>query len=698
MSITGVRTDQPGQAVLLTGNEAVARGALEAGVGFASSYPGSPTAEVLGILGRLAAEFNLYAEWSINEIVALEGAAAASFAGVRALCVMKPDGLNVALDFLTTLAMSGTKSGLVIFVGDDPNAHSSIKEEDSRYLAKLAHVPVLEPAAVAEAKEMVKAAFELSETLQYPVIVRGVTRVCHASGNAVLGALPPREKAPGIPPEERFLTNPAAVAAYHQKQREKLQRAAELGEALPFNWYEGPAGAEMLVIGCGPAFLYAREAVDILGLTDRAGLLKLGLTWPLPEKLVLDRLQTAKKVIFAEETDAILEESVTSLAARRLPVAGEVSFFGKNSGHVAGPFGPGAGELNVDIMVGALAAAAVKTKEPSPCVHVAEEIKEPSPCLNEPSPCPNLQPVPPPSIPPPSIPPPSASPPSAGEGEEAASAAQGQPSSVAGVPVIDRELAFCPGCPHRASFWAVRAALELDGRHGFVAGDIGCYTLGLGRTGYHLLRTVHCMGASVGVASGLSKLARLGFSQPVVAVLGDSTFFHAAVPALIDARYNRANFLCIVLDNGTTAMTGHQPHPGMGVNAMGEAAPAAAIEEVAAGLGIPFTVQDPYDINTTVRVVYDLLQQNQLHVLVLRRECALTAARKTKKARVYVDQERCLGDACGCKRFCSRVFSCPANIWDANAGKARIDETICAGCGVCAANCPQQAIIVEGVE
>ncbi|MEW5897921.1 MAG: thiamine pyrophosphate-dependent enzyme, partial [Bacillota bacterium] len=468
------------------------------------------------------------------------------------------------------------------------------------------------------------------------------------------GALPPWEKVPGIPPEERFLTNPGSVAAYHQKQEEKLRRAAELGEELPFNCYEGPAGAEILVIGCGPAFLYAREAVDFLGLTGRTGLLKLGLTWPLPEKLVLNRLRSAKKVVFAEETDPILEESVTSLAARHWSAVGEISFFGKNSAHVAGPFGPGAGELNVDIMVKALAAVAgLPVPEP-----VAPELIA---------------------------------------GERAASPAQGPPP-FAPVPVIDRELAFCAGCPHRASFWAVRAALELDGRHGFVTGDIGCYTLGLGRTGYYLLRTAHCMGASVGVAAGLSKLARLGFSQPVVAMIGDSTFFHAAVPALIDARYNQARFLCVVLDNGTTAMTGHQPHPGMGINAMGEEAPAVAIEEVVAGLGIPFTIQDPYDIRTTTRVVYDLLQQDRLHVLIMRRECALVAARKTKKARVYVDQERCLGDACGCMRFCSRVFSCPANIWDAGAGKARIDEAICVGCGVCAENCPQRAIIVEGVD
>ncbi|MBC7325474.1 MAG: 4Fe-4S binding protein [Moorella sp. (in: Bacteria)] len=266
------------------------------------------------------------------------------------------------------------------------------------------------------------------------------------------------------------------------------------------------------------------------------------------------------------------------------------------------------------------------------------------------------------------------------------------------MPVIDRELAFCAGCPHRASFWAIRAALELDGRNGFVAGDIGCYTLGLGRTGYYLMRTVHCMGAGVGVASGLSKLARLGFARPVVALVGDSTFFHAAVPALIDARYNQAAFLCVVLDNGTTAMTGHQPHPGMRVNAMGEEAPAVAVEEIVAGLGIPYTIQDPYDIKTTTRVVFDLLQQKVLHVLILRRECALVAARKSKKPRVYVDPQRCIGDACGCKRFCSKVFSCPANIWDAAAGKARIDEAVCNGCGVCAANCPQQAIVVEGRE
>lgn len=642
--------NQPGRVVLLTGNEAAARGALEAGVGFASSYPGSPTAEVLGVLGRLAKEFNLYAEWAINEIVALEGAAAASYAGLRSLAVMKPDGLNVASDFLTALSLSGVKGGMVILVGDDPGAHSSVKEEDSRYLAKLAHVPVLEPATVAEAKEMVKAAFGLSEELGHPVMVRCVTRICHASGNVVLGELPVLERRPGIAKDERFFIIPGGVPLLHRKQEEKLRRAAGRGEEAPlalFNRYEGPDGAEILVIGCGPAFLYAREAVEILGLQDRVGLLKLGLTWPLPENLVLAHLRHAAKVIFAEETDPVLEESVTGLAARHWSELGSLAFSGKLDGSVAGPYGPGVGELNVDIIIDALAGVA---GVPGP---------------------------------------------GRADRSDRSDRSEGEGSLPEKVPVIGRELAFCAGCPHRASFWAIRAALELDGRNGFVAGDIGCYTLGLGRTGYHLMRSVHCMGAGVGLAAGLSKLSRLGFRQPVVALVGDSTFFHAAVPALIDARYNRANFLCVVLDNGTTAMTGHQPHPGMKVNAMGEDAPAVAIEEVVAGLGIPFTVQDPYDIEATTRLVLALLRENRLHVLILRRECALVAARKKKKPRVYVDPERCLGDACGCRRFCSRVFSCPANIWDGSAGRARIDEAICNGCGVCAANCPQQAIVVE---
>ncbi|MBC7336511.1 MAG: 4Fe-4S binding protein, partial [Clostridia bacterium] len=206
----------------------------------------------------------------------------------------------------------------------------------------------------------------------------------------------------------------------------------------------------------------------------------------------------------------------------------------------------------------------------------------------------------------------------------------------------------------------------------------------------------HAMGSGVGLACGLGQLRRFGFTQPAVALVGDSTFYHAVVPALINGQYNQADFLCMVLDNEATAMTGHQPHPGLGVDALGRPRARVDLEELVRGLGIPVAVADPYRVEETIQTVLALLRQEGPRVLVLRRACALVAVKKRRPVRVYVDAARCRGDACGCGRFCSRVFACPANIWDAQKGCAAIDEAICTGCGVCASLCPAGAIVVEG--
>lgn len=631
MNTMRVVLDAPGEVALLTGNEAVARGALEAGVRYAASYPGSPTAEILECIAAGTDKFGVYAEWSVNEKVAMEGAAAASFAGLRAITIMKCDGLNVAFDFLTSFSMAGCRAGMVIVVGDDPSAHSSAKEEDSRYLGRVAHIPVLEPANSAEAKEMVKAAFELSEELRQPVMLRLVTRVCHASGNAILGEFRRQEVEAFFPPEEKFLT----WIEYHQVQEEKLARAATLAEVSPFNRYWGNPEAPTLIITSGPCFYYAQEAVEKLGLEERVGILKLGTTWPLPEKLILAHLRPAAQVMFVEEVEPFLEENIKALAAQYWDEVGPLRFYGKKSGHVAGANGVGLGEMNPELVVRALASV---TGRPVPATPEGKDWPEP----------------------------------------------------------IPRELAFCPGCPHRASFWAVKVALELDGRQGVILGDIGCYTLGKGRTGYYLLQTLHAMGSGVGLACGLGQLRRFGFTQPAVALVGDSTFYHAVVPALINGQYNQADFLCVVLDNEATAMTGHQPHPGLGVDALGRPRARVDLEELVRGLGIPVAVADPYRVEESIQTVLALLRQEGPRVLVLRRACALVAVKKRRPVRVYVDAARCRGDACGCGRFCSRVFACPANIWDAQKGCAAIDEAICTGCGVCASLCPAGAIVVEG--
>lgn len=638
MSIAGVCQEKAGLRVALTGNEAIARGALEAGVAYASSYPGSPTAEVLGTLAKLAGQFNLYAEWSVNEKVAMEGAAAASLAGLRSLVVMKADGLNVALDFAGALALSGCRGGMVIVLGDDPNAHSSVREEDSRNLCKAIHLPVLEPSSVQEAMEMIREAFALSEELELPVVVRCVTRVCHASGDVLLGALVHPERKPDFKRSDRVITFGIKL---HAEQERKLARAARWACGSGFNSYTGPENPGRLLIASGPCYMYALEALEMLGAGSTTGVLKLGTTWPLPEELLLKYMAKTPEVIFAEEVEPFVEDNVMALAAGNLP--GKVRFYGKRSGHVAGPAGPGIGELDPDVLASSLGNV-MGINYSSGTVDNKEEAL-----------------------------------------------------AILGEKMPDRELAFCAGCPHRASFWAVRAALELDGRGGIVLGDIGCYTLGMARTGYYLLQTVHCMGAGVGLAGGMGNLSRFGFDKPVVTLVGDSTFYHAAIPALINARYHNSGFMCVILDNETTAMTGHQPHPGRRLTAMGEDAHTVPMEDVIHGLGIPYTVQDPYDVEASIGVIYNLLRQEGPRVLILRRTCVLAAVRGRKKDRVYVDQAKCIGDACGCGRFCSRVFACPANVWDAERGRARIDEAVCNGCGVCASLCPQRAIVVERV-
>ena len=229
-------------------------------------------------------------------------------------------------------------------------------------------------------------------------------------------------------------------------------------------------------------------------------------------------------------------------------------------------------------------------------------------------------------------------------------------------------------------------------------GDIGCYTMGGQRAGHYLFNFLSCMGAGISAAEGLGQLTRFGFDQPVIALAGDSTFFHSCMPALINAKYHNSNMLFVILDNSATAMTGFQPHPGIGLTAMGKTTEPISIAKVVEAIGCPVTVADPFDITGTTEIVYKLLKQPGLKVLILKQECATLAIRKREKAKVWVDQDLCRGDECGCGRFCSRIWGCPGNIWDYEVGKAKIDEVVCVGCGVCVSLCPAGAIKIEGGE
>lgn len=643
----------PAGLALLNGNEAIARGALEGGVRYSSSYPGAPASEILEAMVGHARQHDIYVEWSVNEKVALEGAAAASYAGIRSMCAMKANGLNVVADFLMSLSLAGVRAGLVLVVCDDPAGHSSTNEEDSRFYSLLADIPLFEPSDFQEAKDMVVEALELSEKIGLVCIVRGVTRIAHARGNVRLGPVSlPREKA-RVDLSKRYITWPT----FHPEQRRKMAVARRLVEDFSFNRYEGPRDARVVVVTTGTGVVYSREAIHSLDLGDRVGIIKVGTTWPLPENLILRHLAHAERVLIAEEVEPFLERNVKNLAAQKLD-GNLPAFFGKESGHIRGTLGPGIGELDPDVVRRALAAVA------GPTVTSPEELEEGG-----------------------------LAGPTGGAGAGVEAPAVSSPiAAPLEVTVPNRELAFCPGCPHRASYWAMRTALQIDGRDGFVVGDIGCLTLGLGPTGYNILQTLHCMGSAMGISTGFGKLDRFGFDQPVIGVIGDSTFFHAGIPGLVNARYTQSNFLCIVMDNEATAMTGFQPHPGTGKNAMGEDAPRVDIARICEALDLPVFVADPYQVEETTQIICRLLRMNGVKVLILRRTCILVTRRQQVPPQYYVDQTVCLGDACGCARFCTRVFGCPANIWDAEAGKARIDEVICNGCGVCADLCPRGAI------
>jgi indolepyruvate ferredoxin oxidoreductase alpha subunit len=626
--------DQPGKSVLMMGNEAIARGAIEAGVNFCAAYPGTPSTEIAESLARVAEHFGLYAEWSTNEMVALEAAAAASLAGLRAIVAMKQNGVNVSSDLLMTISLSGTKGGLVIVVADDPSAISSSNEQDSRNFAKFADLPLLEPATFQEAKDITKWAFELSEKLGLPCMIRSVTRLSHSRGNVKLGEIP--EGRPVARFEGAYIAG-AFVAIQHSALHQKLEQAREEFEESEFNWYVGPEDAKFIIVTSGSGWFYSREAVAVLGLSEKVGILKIGTTWPLPERFIIDHLRQATEILIVEEVDPFLEQNIKVILTEQAKTLGPIEVYGARTGHL-----PGFGDINQDKVARAL--ASIEGLE----YRTRDEV-------------------------------------------------YAQRASDLALPILPPRMpTFCPGCPHRASLWAIKAALKLDGRDGFVTGDIGCYSLGAGPAGFWQLKTLHCMGAGTGLATGFGQLGQFGFNQPVISVCGDSTFFHAAIPGLINARFNNSNLLMVILDNGGTAMTGFQPHPSSGYDALGRPAPVVEIEEVCKAIGVKVKVRDPFEVDQAIEDLYDMLQEDGAKVMVFRRKCYLVESKEKGIKKVYVEPEKCIGDDCGCARFCSRVFNCPGIIWDQEAQKAKIDEVVCTGCGVCATLCPRGAIVVEG--
>ncbi len=287
---------------LLTGNEAIALGAIEAGVVYAGAYPGTPSTEILEILGERPRS-EIIAEWAPNEKVALESAIGASMAGGRALAAMKHVGVNVAADPLLSVAYSGANGGLLLISADDPGLHSSQNEQDNRYYAKFAKVPMLEPADSQEAKDMVIAALDISEKFQRPVLLRTTTRINHSKSVVTPGPVTPHPKRPYLR-EPRFNLVPAISRQLHVDLEKCLLELAALAEETPLNFIEWN-DRKIGVVAAGAAYQYAREVFG-----EKASYLKLGFTFPLPLKKIRDFAAQVETLYVIEELEPYMEEQI----------------------------------------------------------------------------------------------------------------------------------------------------------------------------------------------------------------------------------------------------------------------------------------------------------------------------------------------------------------------------------------------------
>ena len=636
-----------GSQYLLMGNEAIARGALEAGVAVAAGYPGTPSSEIIESLAKVASKRNLYVEWAVNEKVAMEVAAAASFADLRSICTMKQNGLNVASDFLLHLAYTGIRGGMLILSCEDPGLLSSQNEGDSRFFARMLEVPLVEPASFQEALELTKWSLELSEEIKTPFIMRSVTRLSHASGNVSVGPLPPLPF--GAKFEHRgplldFLKGPmftGTLSYMHFLQQGKVAAVRERFEKSPFNTYEGPAEPELLIITSSICHLYTKEALKVLGLEEKVGVLKFGTTWPLPPNLLKKHLKSTDKILVIEEVLSFLEDQVKIIAAESAKEIGVKTFFGKGSGHI-------------------------QSHDEQKPDSVIEALK-------------NIFGI---------------------EYQAVSTDYAAKASLISQSHSTNREMTFCAGCPHRASFWSIHNAIEMDGRDGFVCGDVGCYTMAILPAGFSTLKTSHSMGSGTGLATGFGKLGQFGMKQKALAVCGDSTFFHAVMPALVNAVHHKADIILVILDNSGTAMTGFQPHPGLDKDVLGNRVIPIDIAEVCRAIGAKVTLRDPFDTAETQNTLLEMMQnEDGAQVLILKQACALSPEKKRGKLfEMAIDESLCLGETCGCNRVCTRILRCPGLIWDPEKAVARLDEVICTGCGVCAQICPTGAIGATKIE
>ena len=623
---------EEGAVSLLMGNEAIARGAIEADARLVIGYPGTPSSEVIQTLAPLAKGLGMRAEWAVNEKVAFDTAAGAALAGSRCLVTMKSAGLNVASDSVISIAYGDVNGGLVIYVADDPAAHAGMEEQDSRFFTKVSLLPMIDVSDPQDARDAVVDAFDLSEQFKIPILIRSTSRVAHMRGTVTLGPVRRIRRSAGFVRDIRRFTraSPVWCMEQHARLNEKIESMRSVLEGSRLNELHIPEDhIRVGVVASGVSWNYLREIVtrhDLTGLVT----LRIGTVNPLPENLIRALIDEVDRVLVLEELEPYIELHLRAMIG---DLGKPVSVYGKHDGTL-----PRVGEYNDNLVERALGKL------------LETRLVEESPELEE----------------------------------MRAEASRLAPR---------RPLPFCPGCPHRATYTAMRQALmELGYGEGdaIITGDIGCTILGM-HPPFNMCWTEVSMGASIALACGLRYA---GIEKPIIAAIGDSTFFHAGIPPTVNTAWYDTDIVIAVLDNRVTAMTGHQPSPGSGYTATGEETEPIKIEEILEASGIKMVrVVDPYDLKRTKEAFIEALQEKGPSAVVLRRVCSLVARRRGMIGKPSaVDPEKCTG----CQ-LCIRTLSCPA-MGLTNDGKMVIDPTTCMGCGVCAQICPFDAITPGGAE
>jgi len=612
---------------VLLGNVAIARGIIESGCHVVTSYPGTPSSEIIPAVVSFKKELglNTYIEWSTNEKVAFDNALAASWTGKRAAVAMKQVGLNVASDSLMSSAYTGVVGGLVIISCDDPGPHSSQTEQDSRFHAMFAKIPVFDPSTPHEAKEMVKAAFELSEEFQIPVLLRPTIRVSHGKQSVKLE--PPRildHPANFVKDPGRWAATPRFRFILHAKLNETLSKIQEKFEKdTQWNYeVDSSQNSSLGIITCSASFATILDLLEDLDLKEEISLLKIGTPYPLPQKRIAEFLEQHDTVLVIEEPDSVIEAQIIDKS----------KILGRMSGHV-----PLQGELSPEVLfemmakvLGELEISKLEIMKDSKLEKLVENLDLPI-----------------------------------------------------------RRPTLCAGCPERAAFFAIKKAFP----KGIYPSDIGCYTLGLN---LGAVDTVLDMGAGITFASGFYQAYHQdGNDIPIIATMGDSTFYHSGTASLLNAVYNNARFIFVILDNEITAMTGMQPTPGIGITADGSEGKNIPLEELVKGCGIHWLrTIDPYDMENLISLLKEAREYTQkedggIAVIIARHPCIIRYPDvcQEKPVKVAITEE------CNGCMYCVDFFECPALKPDKEGDLVRIDRTLCTDCGVCVQVCPRGAIV-----